>query len=539
MSSRIALASLLLSVASAQQVGTLTPEVHPPLTWQTCTAYGSCTTIAGKVVLDHNWRWLHSSTGTNCYTGNTWNPTFCPTNTACATNCQLDGADYSGTYGATTTGNALRLNFVTQGANRNVGSRLFLMADDSNYQMLSLLNKEFTFDVDVSHLPCGLNGALYLVSMAKDGGASLYPGNKAGAKYGTGYCDAQCPRDLKFINGEANVEGWKSASNSADSGYGGHGSCCAEMDIWEANSISTALTPHSSDPEGQTMCLGDACGGTYSPDRYVGVTDPDGCDFNSYRQGNKEFYGPGKTVNTNSVFTVVTQFITDTGTDAGTLSEIKRFYVQGGVVIPNSQSTIAGLPGNSLTDKFCKDQKKVFGDQDIYNKHGGFASMSKALKAGMVLTLSLWDDYASNMLWLDSDFPIDADPSALGVGRGSCARTTGNPVDVEKNSPNSYVIYSNIKVGALNSTFNAGSVVTPPGGTTSRVSTSTTRKPSSSTLATSTTSKAPTTSSAAPPAGSGAAHFQQCGGQPPFAGPFTCVAPYKCTYSSPYYSQCL
>jgi hypothetical protein len=29
-----------------------------------------------------------------------------------------------------------------------------------------------------------------------------YSTNKAGAKYGTGYCDAQCPRDLKFINGE-------------------------------------------------------------------------------------------------------------------------------------------------------------------------------------------------------------------------------------------------------------------------------------------------------------------------------------------------
>lgn len=89
--------------------------------------------------------------------------------------------------------------------NKNVGSRLFLMADDSNYQLLNLLNKEFTFDVDVSHLPCGLNGALYLVSMAKDGGASLYPTNKAGAKYGAGYCDAQCPRDLKFINGEVRL----------------------------------------------------------------------------------------------------------------------------------------------------------------------------------------------------------------------------------------------------------------------------------------------------------------------------------------------
>lgn len=54
------------------------------------------------------------------------------------------------------------------------------------------------------------------------------------------------------------------------------------------------------------MCIGDACGGTYSGDgnRYSGECDPDGCDFNSYRQGNTNFYGPGKTVNTNSVFTV-------------------------------------------------------------------------------------------------------------------------------------------------------------------------------------------------------------------------------------------
>jgi cellulose 1,4-beta-cellobiosidase len=38
--------------------------------------------------------------------------------------------------------------------------------------------------------------------MAKDGGLSTYPGNKAGAAYGVGYCDAQCPQDLKFINGQ-------------------------------------------------------------------------------------------------------------------------------------------------------------------------------------------------------------------------------------------------------------------------------------------------------------------------------------------------
>ena len=79
---------------------------------------------------------------------------------------------------------------------------MYLMgAGGAGYEMFHLKNREFTFDVDVSNLPCGLNGALYFVEMDQDGGLSEYPTNKAGAKYGTGYCDAQCPQDVKFING--------------------------------------------------------------------------------------------------------------------------------------------------------------------------------------------------------------------------------------------------------------------------------------------------------------------------------------------------
>jgi cellulose 1,4-beta-cellobiosidase len=76
------------------------------------------------------------------------------------------------------------------------------MENENTYQMFQLLGNEFTFDVDVSNIGCGLNGALYFVSMDADGGKARYPANKAGAKYGTGYCDAQCPRDVKFINGK-------------------------------------------------------------------------------------------------------------------------------------------------------------------------------------------------------------------------------------------------------------------------------------------------------------------------------------------------
>merc|ERR1711920_983767 len=119
------------------------------------------------------------------------------------------------------------------------------------------------------------NGALYFVQMGADGGMSKDAGNKAGAKYGTGYCDAQCPQDLKFINGEANVQGWN--ATGTDTGTVHYGACCTEMDIWEANSISSAYTAHSCSATGHTRCEGDDC------------------DIQTYRLGNKNFFGKGAT----------------------------------------------------------------------------------------------------------------------------------------------------------------------------------------------------------------------------------------------------
>lgn len=69
--------SALLAVARAQQAGTQKEETHPSLTWQKCTDNG-CTEQKGSVVIDANWRWVHSTEDTsNCYTGNTVNiPSF-------------------------------------------------------------------------------------------------------------------------------------------------------------------------------------------------------------------------------------------------------------------------------------------------------------------------------------------------------------------------------------------------------------------------------------------------------------------------------
>ncbi|KAK3197314.1 hypothetical protein GRF29_1536g1327378 [Pseudopithomyces chartarum] len=510
------ISSLLAAGASAQQVGTLTTENHPSLPIQSCSAAGSCSTISTSVTLDANWRWLHSTkSADNCYDGNKWNSTFCPDNKSCAANCALDGADYTSTYGVTAASSALTLKFVTQGTySKNIGSRLYLMASESKYFMFKLLNKEFTFDVDVSQLPCGLNGALYFVEMDEDGGLAKHSGNKAGAKYGTGYCDTQCPHDIKFIDGEANSEGWNPSDSDVNAGAGKYGACCHEMDIWEANSISAAYTPHVCSVNGPKRCSGLECGD--GDNRYDGICDKDGCDFNSYRQGDTSFYGPGKTVDTKSKFTVVTQFITNDGTDSGTLTEIRRKYVQNGKVIDNSVSKVAGVSGNSITTSYCDAQKKTFGDQNKFEELGGLKAMGGSIGRGMVLALSVWDDHAVNMLWLDSTFPTDKSPTAPGVARGTCAITSGEPADLEKNSPNSQVIYSNIKIGAIGSTFGSGTQQPQPSGTS--------------------TSKAPT---ATPTSGTkpGAPLYGQCGGQG-WQGATTCASG-TCKAQSQWYSQCL
>ena len=220
------------------------------------------------------------------------------------------------------------------------------------------------------------------------------------------------------------------------------------MDIWEANSISTAYTPHPCKGTGITACTGTDCGD--GDDRYKSVCDKDGCDFNSYRMGDKSFYGPGMKLDTKSKMTVVTQFVGS----GSSLSEIKRFYVQNGKVYKNSESKISAATGNSITDSFCSKQKTAFGDNNAFAQLGGLNAMGASLARGHVLVMSLWDDHAVNMLWLVSTYPTDADPSKLGVARGTCSTSSGKPEDLEKNSPNSSVVFSNIRFGPIGSTFN-------------------------------------------------------------------------------------
>ena len=73
--------------------------------------------------------------------------------------------------------------------------------------------------------------------------------------------------------------------------------------------------------------------------------------------------------------------------------------------------------------------------------------MGEALKRGMVLVLSIWDDHDAYMLWLDSDYPLSADPNKAGIKRGPCSRESGKPWQVEKQFPNAHTSFKNIKFG--------------------------------------------------------------------------------------------
>ncbi|KAI9630155.1 hypothetical protein KEM48_012185 [Puccinia striiformis f. sp. tritici PST-130] len=364
------LSSLLLLLqflcsSHAQQVGTEKPEKAVPFTVQQCDN-GACKPVQGGLTIDANWRWTHKA-GQDCYQGTKWDPTICANGDDCAKNCAIEGADYE-----------------------KITALFQLEQTQCKWTKIPDVHVEkqaISFDVDVSKLPCGINGALYFTAMDADGGTSAFPNNKAGAKYGTGYCDAQCPRDIKFIAGKANSEGWQGEAKP---------------------------------------CTGALCGDGEG-NRYKGLCDKDGCDFASYRWGATEFYGKGKKVDTSKKMTVTTQFVTKDNTDRGELSEIRRVYVQDGKVIQNEAVKIKGMAkptADSLTEEFCTANKQMTGDENHFGKNGGLKRLGDSMAKGM-----------------------SAD--TFGAKRGTCEANTGDPTTVRAANPDASVTFSNVKIGPI------------------------------------------------------------------------------------------
>jgi cellulose 1,4-beta-cellobiosidase len=167
------------------------------------------------------------------------------------------------------------------------------------------------------------------------------------------------------------------------------------------------------------------------------------------------FYGPNQTINTNRPFTVVTQFITDTGSDNGTLTAINRLYKQNGKIIGNAQVNVTGMSSSSnssISDSFCNAEAQAFneGSGFTFEDRGGMKGIGGALGRGMVLAMSVWEDSGSGMQWL---YGQTGDPSQPGNLRGPCSTSSGQPSQIQQQYPNSAVTLSNIKTGELGSTF--------------------------------------------------------------------------------------
>ena len=284
-------------------------------------------------------------------------------------NCVLEGVteeQYKSVYGISQNNEQLELQFIT---GNNVGSRLYLL-ENNKYWLPNLLNKQISIDIDVSELPCSLNAAVYLVQMN-----STYLDN-----LGIGYGDAQCPTDIKyFYTGKTNTNR--------------EPICSVEIDLIETNSEALAWTLHP--------CDGNQC-------------DKSGADANSYRQGYHNFYGKGKIIDTNYPFTVITQFIGDP------LTEVKRYYKQKGQIIEH--------PGGSLTSASIQKWKILQHEPNTFELYGGFNSLTKAIKQGMTFIISLWDDQATHLKWLDSE------------DRGPCQPN----FNVRQTNPNAKVRFNNI-----------------------------------------------------------------------------------------------
>ena len=54
--------------------------------------------------------------------------------------------------------------------------------------------------------------------------------------------------------------------------------------------------------------------------------------------------------------------------------------------------------------------------------------------------MSIWNDNAQNMAWLDSD------------NNGPCAKGQGSPANIQSQRPDTHVVFSNIKWGDMGAT---------------------------------------------------------------------------------------
>jgi len=246
-----------------------------------------------------------------------------------------------------------------------------------------------------------------------------------------------------MIKGKANIKPkWVPDKKDPNKniGTGGTGICCAELDLWEANKHSYQMALHPVDQKGQETCyLEKECGSQKAGHRNDGPTDRNGCYMNPYFMGHKNFYGPGEkyTVNTKKPFAIVTEF----REKDGDLEGMYQYYYQGGKKIPQPEYKYGSC--NAMTNEWCKKMFADKHDDTFFLDHGGMPQFSKAVKRGMTMVMSFWDDMATDMNWLDSG------------ERGTCAKGDGDPRLLRELHPDASFGIRHVRWGPIGTTHNS------------------------------------------------------------------------------------
>lgn len=91
--SKLAAAAILAGAQLARAQTSGTADAHPRLTTYKCTTSGGCVSQQTSVVIDYNYHWIHSPTGSlaSCTTNSGIDKNLCPDQATCDTNCVIDG----------------------------------------------------------------------------------------------------------------------------------------------------------------------------------------------------------------------------------------------------------------------------------------------------------------------------------------------------------------------------------------------------------------------------------------------------------------
>jgi cellulose 1,4-beta-cellobiosidase len=140
-------------------------------------------------------------------------------------------------------------------------------------------------------------------------------------------------------------------------------------------------------------------------------------------------------MDTSKKLTVVTQFISDNGSQNEILKEVRRSDLQNGNVLETVATIQIGKLYNTIENDSCMNGSV---EDDTYMHLGGYAAFTKSLRMGAILTMSFWTD--GSMRWLDE---IDGWP---------CTSPGGKDAVIAKNK-NSFVEFSKIQYVDINTTY--------------------------------------------------------------------------------------